>query len=96
MAKIIWTSNALTDLGEIGEYIASDSPLYAERIVDKLYRKVEVLREHPRIGRITPEVELENVRELMDGNYRNIYQIVDANIVVLTVHHSSRNLRLGM
>lgn len=94
MAEVVWTSNALTDLGEIGEYIAIDSPKYAELTVDKLYHKVEVLIKHPKIGRTVPELAQENVRELIDGNYRIIYEIVNANIFVLTIHHSSKILKL--
>ena len=71
MAEIVWTSNALTDLTEIGEYIATDSPKYAEITISKLYHKVEILTEHPRIGRVVPETEQENLRELIEGNYRH-------------------------
>ncbi|WP_370087550.1 type II toxin-antitoxin system RelE/ParE family toxin [Ekhidna sp.] len=94
MAEVVWTSNALTDLSEIGEYIATDSPKYAELTVSKLYHKVEVLLTHPRVGRIVPEMELENLRELIEGNFRIIYEIINDNIFILTVHHSSRILKL--
>ena len=94
MAEIVWTSNALTDLSEIGEYIANDSPKYAEITISKLYHKVEILTEHPRIGRIVPETEQENLRELIEGNYRIIYEITNDGIFILTVHHSARILKL--
>lgn len=94
MAKIVWTSNALTDLSEIGEYIETDSPKYAELTVSKLYHKVELLLTHPRVGRIVPEMEQENLRELIEGNNRIIYEIISNNIFILTVHHSSRILKL--
>ena len=94
MVEIIWTSNALTDLSEIGEYIAKDSPRYAEITVSKLFHKVEILINHPKIGRIVPEAELESLRELIEGNYRIIYEIVNHKIFILTVHHSARILKL--
>ena len=94
MVEIIWTSNALTDLSEIGEYIAKDSPRYAEITVSKLFHKVEILINHPKIGRIVPEAELESLRELIEGNYRIIYEIVNHKIIILTVHHSARILKL--
>ncbi len=72
MAEIVWTSNALKDLNEIGEYIAQDSPKYAERTVNKLYHKVEILTAYPKAGRIVPEVGNEQIRELIVGNYRII------------------------
>ncbi len=92
MAEIIWTSNALTDLSEIGEYVATDSPKYAELLVAKLYHKVEILVTHENIGRKVPEVDKENLRELIEGNYRIIYEIVNNSVFILTVHHSSRVL----
>ena len=94
MAEITWTSSALTDLTEIGEYIATDSPKYAELTVSKLYHKVEILVTHPRVGRMVPEMEQENLRELIEGNYRIIYEIINDNIFILTLHHSSRILKL--
>ena len=92
MAEIIWTSNTLTDLSEIGEYVATDSPKYAELLVAKLYHKVEILVTHENIGRKVPEVDKENLRELIEGNYRIIYEIVNNSVFILTVHHSSRVL----
>jgi len=68
VAEIVWTSNALTDLNEIGEYITSDSPKYAELTVSKLYHKVEILSVYPNSGRVVPETGQENLRELIEGN----------------------------
>lgn len=93
MAKIVWSNYALADLNEIAEFIALDSPRYAQITVEKLYHKVEILKTHPKIGRIVPELERETVRELIEGNYRIIYEISSDQISVLTVHHSSRVLR---
>ncbi|MEQ8553638.1 MAG: type II toxin-antitoxin system RelE/ParE family toxin [Cyclobacteriaceae bacterium] len=94
MAEVVWTSNALTDLSEIGEYIATDSLKFAEITVSKLYHKVEILSTYPKSGRIVPETEQENLRELIEGNYRIIYEIINDSIFILTVHHSSRDLKL--
>ncbi|MCV9389050.1 type II toxin-antitoxin system RelE/ParE family toxin [Reichenbachiella ulvae] len=94
MAEVIWSSNALTDLSEIGEYIEVDSPKYAELTVNKLYNKVEVLSMYPKMGRKVPETEKENLRELIEGNYRIIYEVGNVDIFILTVHHSSRPLKL--
>lgn len=84
----------MVDLNKIAEFIANDSPRFAELTVKKLYRKVEILNSHPRVGRIVPELEQENVRELIEGNYRIIYEIIGEQLNILTVYHSSRILRL--
>lgn len=94
MVEVIWTNNALLDLNEIGEYIAKDSPKYTEITVSKHYNKVEVLVEYPKIGRVVPEAEQENLRELIEGNYRIIYEIAEDSIYIMSVHHSSQMLRI--
>jgi plasmid stabilization system protein ParE len=39
------------------------------------------------------EIGNEIIRELIEGNYRIIYKIVnDSRIDILTIHHSSRDL----
>jgi addiction module RelE/StbE family toxin len=94
MDQLIWTGNALSDLDEIGEFISKDSPKYAGLTVSKLYRRPELLLQYPKMGRIVPEVDDENLRELIEGNYRIIYEIKNTTIFILTVHHSSRILKL--
>lgn len=45
------------------------------------------------IGRIVPEINIENYREIIYGNYRIIYEYNDKVVNILTVHHSARDLR---
>ena len=47
-----------------------------------------------RTGKIVPEINQENIRELIEGSYRIIYKIVENNqIDILTIHHSARDLK---
>jgi plasmid stabilization system protein ParE len=47
----------------------------------------------PEIGRIVPEKNDRKIRELIEGNYRIIYQFESLDKVeILLVHHSSRPL----
>ncbi|MEQ8471285.1 MAG: type II toxin-antitoxin system RelE/ParE family toxin [Marinoscillum sp.] len=95
MAQIIWSNQALSDLLDIAEYIAKDSHKYAQRTVTKLYNKVSVLESNPQIGRIVPELNQEKVREIIEGNYRIIYEVKEREVQILTVHHSARNLTIN-
>ncbi|WKN46329.1 type II toxin-antitoxin system RelE/ParE family toxin [Tunicatimonas pelagia] len=62
-------------------------------MVSKLFSKVNILKNMPRVGRIVPEKNDENIRELIEGNYRIIYEISSEDrIDVLMVHHSSQPL----
>ena len=95
MAEVIWTNRALTDLEDIGDYISKDSYKYALNTIQKLFNSVEILKTMPKSGRIVPEVNKENIRELIKGNYRVIYMLrEDGKIDILTVHHSARILNI--
>jgi toxin ParE1/3/4 len=91
MVKVIWTDSAIQDLNDIGEYIAKDSERYAEITVEKLFNSVDILEVHPLLGKMIPEFENKNIRELIQGNYRIIYLIMDEfRIDILTVHNCAR------
>jgi len=91
MVKINWTNLALQDLNEIAEFISKDSIRYAQITVKYLFESPSLLKTHPKAGRIVPEFNEENLRELIRGSYRIVYRIVDKNrIDILTVHHSAR------
>ncbi|MBF9253215.1 type II toxin-antitoxin system RelE/ParE family toxin [Pontibacter sp. 172403-2] len=94
MVKIVWAERAIDDLTSIAEYSSRYSENYASSIVLKLFNKANVLKTMPKAGRIVPEKNDEKVRELIEGNYRIIYEIRgEDRIEVLPVHHSSRPLR---
>jgi plasmid stabilization system protein ParE len=95
MVKLIWTDQAINDLGDIGDYIAENSEKYAKLTVKKLFDRTDILKTFPQAGRIVPEKNDENIRELIEGNYRIIYEIISADqINILTVYHSARDLKL--
>ena len=72
MAKVVWAGPALKDLEIIVRYIARDSPRYAEGFSKRLVRAPLVLKEYPLLGKVVPEYELSNFRELIHGAYRII------------------------
>ncbi len=93
MGKITWSIVARQDAREIHDYIASDSPFYAQKTVEKFFERVKILKNFPQIGREVPEFEDEAIRELIEGNYRIIYWVQSEDITILRVHHSARLLR---
>jgi len=94
MVRINWTFQAKNDLKDIVEYISKDSKLYAKRQVFKIRNRTNILKSQNYSGRKVPEIQDENIREVIEGNYRIIYRVVSENrIDILTVHHSSRDLR---
>lgn len=91
MVKIVWTDSAIFDLEDIGEYIAKDSERYAQLTVSRLFESVDILEEHPRVGKMVSEFQNDKIRELIRGNYRIVYYIFDDyRIDIITVHNCAR------
>jgi toxin ParE1/3/4 len=64
MVEIIWTEYAMEDLKLIHEYISKDSQVYADRQVDKIIKRVDQISSFPKSGRVVPEFNIEDLREL--------------------------------
>ena len=94
MAQITWSRRALDDLQSVFEFVSKDSDRYAERLVDALVERTEILTQQPYVGRMVPEWEDEAIRELIEGNYRIFYNVTETkDIFILRVHHSAQSIR---
>lgn len=85
--KIIWSPLAVERMEEISDYIAYDKPLAANKWINNIFNKVELLKHNPKMGRIVPELNIDSIRELIFGNYRLIYRFDMKSIIVLTVRN---------
>src|SRR6266545_1842584 len=90
--KIVWTEPAVEDLRELHAYIARDSEMYAGGFVERITLAAERLIDHPKLGRVVPETNDENVRELLYQRYRVIYRLRNDGIEILSVIHGARDL----
>ncbi len=90
--KVFWTDTAVKHLSGIYAYIAQNSPQYARRMVDRLTRRSEQISKFPSSGRIVPELETEQIREVIEGSYRIIYYIKPDQIDILAVIHGSQQI----
>jgi plasmid stabilization system protein ParE len=68
--RIVWAPQAIQDVGAIRAHIARDSTYYADLVVERIVGAVEHLGDHPRSGRVVPELGDESIREVIHGNYR--------------------------
>ena len=87
-----WTDTALRHLSAIHDYIAQNSTIYARGMVERLTSRSRQIAAHPRSGRMVPEYEEPDVREVIEGSYRIIYRIRAERIDVLAVIHGAREL----
>lgn len=91
MVRLYWSELAKSDLFNIYQYIASDSSHYAKEHIRNLKSQTLILKQFPESGRIVPEFDDENIREIIFKNYRIVYLIKDSTtVVVITVFHGSR------
>ncbi|MEE4603854.1 MAG: type II toxin-antitoxin system RelE/ParE family toxin [Desulfobacteraceae bacterium] len=90
--KIFWSPLAIDRSSEIVDYIAQDKPSAAEKWISTVFSKVEQLKSSPEIGRIVPELNNAQFREIIYGNYRIIYRIEKKQMSVLTIRHGKQIL----
>ena len=92
MTDVVWVPSALDDLNKIKEYIARDSVHYANKFAEGAFDVTERLTFFPKSGRIVPEYQNPDIREIGDGSYRIIYEIVNNEVYVVAVVHGRRLL----
>jgi toxin ParE1/3/4 len=90
--RVHWTHTAIDHLLAIYEHIARDAPLYAQRMIDRLTKRSEQIAAFPRSGRVVPEYEAPDVREVIERPYRIIYRIQPDQIDILAVVHGAQLL----
>lgn len=92
--KLRWSTRALKDMTQLRDYITLDSPFYAQQFISRLAARIEVIADFPQSGRLVPEAERDDIREVIYQGYRVIYLIREnqQEIVLITVVHSSRDL----
>lgn len=93
MAEIIWTEPALSDLNDIAEYIALENILAAKQLVQTVFTKVERLEMFPESGRIPPELEHLNYREMVASPCRVFYKQEGDKVYALYIMREERDLR---
>lgn len=93
--RIIWSPLAMDRATELVDYIAQDKPAAADKWTQAVFLKVEQLLSHPETGRIVPEINDLQFRELIYGNYRIIYRIETKQISILTIRHGKQILPIN-
>lgn len=89
--RVVWSPLALDRAARCVDYISRDNPLAAERWVNQLFERVNLLAITPYMGRLVPELRGQKYREIILGNYRVIYS-VDEAVNVLTIRGTRQDL----
>lgn len=92
MTAIIWSPQSLRDLESIRDYIAEDSVRYADLVVGRIVSSVERLASFPESGRVVPELNRPDIREVIVSSYRVVYRYRSGVVEIATVFRASRLL----
>lgn len=88
-----WSDHARADLRHIHDFIAVDSKHYAKTVTQAIVDKTLRLSELPQIGKIVPELDDENIRELHLYSYRILYEVKAEHTYVLAVVHKRQDFQ---
>lgn len=90
--RLIWSPTARLDIKQITNYISENSPLTARRFIKKIFQTVERLTDFPESGRIVPEFENPEIREVIRSPFRIVYKFHSEKkiIEIVRVWHGSR------
>lgn len=93
MAEIVWTEPALADLDAIADYVALDDPDAAKDLVRRIFRHVDQLARHPKIGSKPPEIRGWRYRQIVEPPCRIFYRQDGARVFILYVMRGEQVLR---
>ena len=87
--EIRWLKRALANLDAEAAFIARDHPAAAARVVEAIVTTVELLAQHPGLGR---PGRVEGTRELVVANtpYLVPYRVRNNAVEILRVFHGAR------
>ena len=80
---------ARTRLREVRAYVARDKPEAAERLAVRIVAMVEILRNHPYLGRVGAEP---GIRELVIGGtpYIVLYRVQGQRVTISTIWRAAQ------
>ena len=90
--KVHWSARAVARLNGIHACIAHDNPGAALSVVQQVLRRAGQIATFPNSGRRVADYAREDVRELIEGQYRIVYRVGVDRIDVLTVKHCAQVL----
>jgi len=90
--EVILTDHFLARVEENTDRIALDHVPMALIWAEGVFEYCEQLRVHPESGRMVPEFGRPEIRELIHGNYRLVYELKVNQIDMLTIWHTSQIL----
>ena len=92
---IVYSDGAAGDILGITDFIARDSSINADKVLDRLENRIGTLRTLPERGRVVPELQwhgISNIREIFERPWRVLYQIMGSEVIIVAVYDGRRHL----
>ncbi len=92
--ELIWAPAARLELKNLAAYITEDNPAAAQRFVRGVFQLLERLPRFPESGRIVPEFNDAQIREVLRKPCRIVYRIKPKEqiIEIARVWHTARGI----
>ena len=90
--EVIFTDRFLTRVEEFTDYIALDHIPTAIKWAEGVFEHCKRLSTQPESGRMVPEFNRPEIKELIHGNYRLVYELKSNRIDMLTIWHTRQSL----
>lgn len=90
--EVIFTDRFLTRVEECTDYIALDDIPTAVKWAEGVFKHCEQLSTQPESGRMVPEFNRPEIKEIIHGNYRLVYELKSNRIDMLTIWHVRQSL----
>ncbi len=94
MVEVRWSPLAADDLESLIRYYEKKSPKFAQNLAKKIIVIIEKITQFPKMGRMVPESEKPDIREIIYRNFRIVYRLKKDKIENARIIHASRILKL--
>ena len=93
---ITFAASAVNDLEAIRTwYVDQQIPAVGEKLLREIISQVERLADFPESGRIVPEFNIENLREIIYAPFRIVYRLDGNKIKIIRVWRCERLLKIS-
>lgn len=89
--RVDWSDYAAEQLDELVGHLDSLSQGAGKSLADRVTRRLQQIEYFPDSGRMVPEFELASFRELIESDYRVIYERFPDRLEVVAVVHGARS-----
>lgn len=95
MSDVLWSPRAKRDLDEIWDYIAAFNPDAADRLVERIDKRLEACARQPTTGSLAINIYSllpTELRYFVEADYIIFYLASDESILVARMVHGRRNI----